>query len=376
MYTRKKNSSTYVQIYCAICSYAQILIKQWTHKPSQKYSNNEHTGKLEAEAPVFVVKSVILACLEDACKQVEAETQTPYRRCYCHEDLPVVLVCVHVFQCCCATVLVCMHVFQCFCAGVCACVPVLLCQHPQKTKNTCTHNIIHTLVTAWMRHKKRTQTHTDTQTRTHTNTHKAHAQHSPEVVWPTKEKRKNGNQYKIGSARKICPKQSNRGKGGAIKQRRGMRRRWLCVGGGGRVCVRAQPDLIHFNLHAANLWPCRTGSRQLWRKTMTVEKQEMTYAYRFYSATGVFIRDRVLGIQQLLWQGVCRPLWAYLPEYPRSERDLNIIQNHHLLTNSNKCTNPQIVLIQDSNIAHSLGLLCVLTKKKILPHVPNVKHRL
>ena len=60
------------------------------------------TGKLEAEAAIFVVESVILAYLEDACKQVEAETQTPYRRCYCHEDLPV-------------------------CVGVCACVSVFLC---------------------------------------------------------------------------------------------------------------------------------------------------------------------------------------------------------------------------------------------------------
>jgi hypothetical protein len=97
-----------------------------------------------------------------------------------------------------------------------------------------------------MRHTKRIQAHTYTQTHTHTNTHKAHAHithHSPGVVRATKEKRKNGNHYKIGSARKICPKRSNRDKRGAIKQRQAGRRRWLCVcvwGGCGWVRARSQ----------------------------------------------------------------------------------------------------------------------------------------
>ena len=149
MYTRKKNSSTYVQIYCRICSYSQILIKQWTHKPSQKYSNNEHTSQLETEVPVFVVKS----------------------------DLPV---CVGV--CACASVLLCqrvgVYVFQCFCVGLCVCVPVLLFKHPQKTKNT--HNIIHTLVTYVNETQEEyTHTHRHTNTHTHTHTHNTHTHHSP-----------------------------------------------------------------------------------------------------------------------------------------------------------------------------------------------------
>ena len=70
--------------------------------------------------------------------------------------------------------------------------------------------------------------HTETRKYTHTHTHKAHiTHHSPQVVWAPKEERKNGNQYKICSARKIFlalirQKQSKRDKGG---------------GGGGGVCV-------------------------------------------------------------------------------------------------------------------------------------------
>ncbi len=140
--------------------------------------------------------------------------------------------------------LVCVHVFQCFF------VPT-----PTNTRHS---NIIHTLVTCLNEtHEAHTGTHIHANTHTHKHT-QGTCTYNSSLTW--------GSTSHQGKTKEWQPLQNwfrpqNLSK--AIKQRQagsnqtetsGEEEVALCVCVGGvRVGARAQPDLIPFNLHAANL---------------------------------------------------------------------------------------------------------------------------